>query len=50
MSERIKASGLFDIRNNTIAAIAFWKVCEYSKLYSDQISLNECCKNHEKMI
>ena len=50
MSERIYASGEFDIRNNTIAAISFWKVCEYSNLYADQINLNECCKNHEKMI
>ena len=50
MSERIYASGEFDIRNNTIAAIAFWKVCEYSMTYYDQINLADVCKSHEKMI
>lgn len=50
MSERIYASGEFDIRNNTIAAIAFWKVCEASNLYKDQLYLTDVCKSHEKMM
>lgn len=38
-----------DVRINTIAAIAFWKVCEYSALYRSSFSLMDICKNHDKM-
>lgn len=50
MCEKIYKCGEFDIRSNTIAAIAFWKVCENSKHYCNEINLNDCCRNHEKMI
>lgn len=49
MCERIVNAGELDVRINTIAAIAFWKVCEYSLLYREKISLADICKNHEKM-
>jgi len=50
MSERIISCGEFDIRNNTIAAMVFWKVCENSEEYIDQINLNDICRSHEKMM
>lgn len=50
MCEKIHQSGEFDIRNNTMAAIAFWKVTELSPLYAELFPLNDICKNHEKMI
>lgn len=49
MCERIVKAGELDVRINTIAAIAFWKICEYSLRYKDTISLAEICKNHDKM-
>ncbi len=38
-----------DIRINTIAALAFWKVTEYSANYTGKFTLNDFCKSHEKM-
>lgn len=49
MADRIVNAAELDVRTNTIAAIAFWKVCEYSIHYKDRITLNEICKNHDKM-
>lgn len=49
MCERIVKAAELDVRINTIAAIAFWKICEHSLLYKDKIVLAEICKNHEKM-
>lgn len=49
MCERITKSADLDVRMNTVAAIAFWKICENSIYYKDKISLNEVCKNHDKM-
>lgn len=49
MCQRIVSAGELDVRINTIAAIAYWKVCEYSTLYRTNISLPEICKNHDKM-
>jgi hypothetical protein len=49
MCDRIVKAAELDVRINTIAAIAFWKVCEYSQLYKDKVVLNEICKNHDKM-
>lgn len=49
MCERIAKDGAIDARNNTIAAIAFWKVCENSETYKDKFNLIEICKTHDKM-
>lgn len=49
MCERIVKAAELDVRINTIAAIAFWKICENSVHYKDKIALNEICKNHDKM-
>ena len=49
MCDRIVKAAELDVRINTIAAIAFWKVCQHSLYYKDKISLNEICKNHDKM-
>ncbi len=48
MCERIVNSGELDVRINTTAAIAYWKVCENSTSYKG-INLNDICRNHEKM-
>jgi hypothetical protein len=37
------------VRINTIAAIAFWKVIEFSQKYRDKWTLIDICKNHDKM-
>lgn len=49
MAERIVKAAELDVRINTIAAIAFWKITEHSLTYKDKIPLNEICKNHDKM-
>jgi hypothetical protein len=50
MCENIQSVVVNDIRINTIAALAFWKVCEYSVLYSSKYSnLSDFCRSHEKM-
>ena len=49
MCERIQANGNFDFRINTIAAMAFWKVLEYSTKYANKYPLGEVCKSHDKM-
>lgn len=50
MCERVKKDlGDVDVRINTIAAIAFWKVLEYSIKYRNKWSLTDFCKNHEKI-
>jgi len=37
-----------EFRAATIACIAFWKVCQYSKLYC-QLKVEELCRGHESM-
>ena len=49
MCDNIQAAVHSDIRINTVAALAFWKVCEYSSAYKDKFVLNDFCKNHEKL-
>ena len=49
MCDNIQAAVDSDIRINTIAALAFWKVCQYSALYKDKFTLSDFCKNHEKL-
>jgi len=38
------------VRSHTIAAIAFWKVCQFSKRYHNRIDLRHVCKNHDRLI
>ena len=43
-------SGRIDAKSGTIAALAFWKVCQYSEKYSKGFSLSDICESHEKML
>ena len=49
MCENISNNATPDTRINTIAALAFWKVCEYSDRYQGKFTLLDFCKIHEKM-
>ena len=49
MCDNIATNSAPDIRINTIAALAFWKVCEYSEMYAGKVQLQDFCKSHEKM-
>ena len=49
MCERIQVNGSFDFRINTVAAMAFWKVLQYSQKYQNKYSLSDVCKSHDKM-
>lgn len=50
MCERITKYSTIDVRSPTIAAIAFWKVCQFSQKYKHRIVLSHLCRNHERLI
>lgn len=49
MCDNIQNVAQTDIRINTIAALAFWKICEHSTTYAGKYFLTDFCKSHEKM-
>jgi hypothetical protein len=49
MCDTIQSLVQSDIRINTIAGMAFWKICEYSTTYAGKYALADFCKSHEKM-
>ena len=49
MCENIQNVLESDSRINTVAAMAFWKVCEYSPLYAGKVTLTDFCKNHDRL-
>ena len=50
MCDRIHKYCNLDARPSTIAALVFWKVCQFSTNYHDRINLVHLCKNHERLI
>jgi hypothetical protein len=50
MCERIGKYSTADVRTHTIAAIAFWKICQFSSRYNKRIDLRHVCKNHDRLI
>lgn len=50
MCERIMKYSTIDVRSPTIAAISFWKVCQFSKRYKNRIVLSHLCRSHERLI
>lgn len=50
MCERIAKYSVADVRTHTIAAIAFWKICQFSLRYKDRIDLRHICKGHDRLI
>lgn len=50
MCERIAKFSNADVRSHTIAAIAFWKVSQFSTRYHDRIDLKHMCKSHDRLI
>lgn len=50
MCERIGKYSTIDVRSPTIAAIAFWKICQYSKKYNSRIVLAHVCRAHDRLI
>ncbi len=49
MCDNIDKYAALDVRVHTIAAISFWKVCQYSIHHKDAFPLSEVCKSHEKL-
>lgn len=50
MCDKISERGIQDgCPRKTVAACVFWKICEYSQKYRDQIKLHDICKKHEDL-
>ena len=50
MVDNIQSNTNLDVRAATLAALVFWKTCQYSKRYKDRIQLTKICRHHEKLI
>ena len=50
MCNRVCLSSRVDSRPGTVAALCFWKVCQFSKRYEKRIDLANVCRNHEKLV
>lgn len=49
MCERIAQYSTADVRYHTIAAIAFWKICQFSTRYRNRVLLQHLCKSHDRL-
>lgn len=50
MYNRMLVTGDFGNRHfNTLAALIFWKICEYSQRYRNKLTLNEVCQKHKHL-
>lgn len=50
MCETIYERGIQDgCPRKTVAACVFWKICEYSSEYRNEIKLTDICKKYEDM-
>ena len=50
MANRILRNTPIDARAQTVAALCFWKITQYSKLYRDCFDMNDYCKSYEKLL
>ena len=50
MCRNIQSKTNLDARPQTVAAIVFWKICQFSSRYYKRIVLEKICRNHEKLI